>query len=651
MNKKKAKKRQAPQNDPEKTAAAARRQRIQSKIIDDVFTDAVEMVKPKFEVDYPAYLDRLWEANPGIYNLLKSAPGLEKARDALFSYLERAEREIFKVDNDLHILEKATVRECIRAFKSIIGPVNEYRTGVSALDYLWKLARGKREELVHEVSVGFLLEFINLFRGVAGRSNIYFETKEARKGIPDFFKLEGRQAAAVRMEILDEMGATIQKYFKKYSSGLDADVVNWRKENRARILSYFGGSEPDWNDYTWHLKHVIKDAQPLLSLIELTAEQQEAIKKAHSNRIPFGITPYYLSLMDRHLAIGYDHAVRAQVIPPPDYVDKMSGHRADRGIIFDFMGEHDTSPIELVTRRYPCIAILKPFNTCAQICVYCQRNWEIDEVLASGAMASKKSLEEALSWFDSHRSVGDVLITGGDPCIMRDEPLRRILEELAKKDHIYRIRIGTRTPVVLPMRWTDDLVELISGFHQPGRREVAVVTHFEHSYEITPEAMQAVQKIRRAGMGVYNQEVFTVENSRRFESVKLRRDLRLIGVDPYYTFNMKGKEETRRYMVPIARILQERKEEARLLPGLERTDEPVFNVPKLGKNHLRAWQDHRLVMVLPDGSRVYEFHPWEKNITPVPPYNYIDVPIYDYLEELAARGENIRDYRTIWFYY
>ncbi len=651
MNKKESKKRQSPDKAHKKSGAAAGRQRIQSKIIDDIFTDAVEMIRPKFEVDYPAYLDRLWEANPEIYNLLKNASGLEEARDSLYAYLERAEREIFKIDNDLHILEKATVRECIRAFKSIIGPVNEYRTGVSALDYLWKLARRTQEELINEISVGFLMEFINLFRGVAGRSNIYFESKEARKGIPDFLTLEGHEAATARTEILDEMGSTIQKYFKKYSSGLDPDVINWRKENRARILSYFGGDESDWDDYFWHLKHVIRTAEPLLNLIELTAEQKESIKQAHKNRIPFGITPYYLSLMDRHLSIGYDHAVRAQVIPPPEYVEKMSAYRANRGIIFDFMGEHDTSPVELVTRRYPGIAILKPFNTCAQICVYCQRNWEINEVLDPKATASRKSLEEALSWFDSHRSIGDVLITGGDPGIMKDESLRTILKELAKKEQVYRIRIGTRTPVVLPMRWTDNLVEIISEFHEPGRREVAIVTHFEHPYEITPEAMQAVQKIRKAGMGVYNQEVFTIENSRRFESVKLRRDLRLIGVDPYYTFNMKGKEETRRYMVPIARILQERKEEARLLPGLDRTDEPVFNVPKLGKNHLRAWQDHRLVMILPDGSRVYEFHPWEKNIQPIPPYNYIDVPIYDYLEELAARGENIRDYHTIWFYY
>jgi lysine 2,3-aminomutase len=201
------------------------------------------------------------------------------------------------------------------------------------------------------------------------------------------------------------------------------------------------------------------------------------------------------------------------------------------------------------------------------------------------------------------------------------------------------------------MRITDKLVKLLSQYHNPPTLEIALVTHFEHSYEITLDAYHAIKKLRQAGIGIYNQQIYTLENSQRFELAKLRRDLKSIGVDPYYTFNMKGKEETRRYMVPIARILQERKEEARLLPGLDRTDEPVFNVPRLGKNHLRASQDRKLVMILPDGSRVYEFHPWEKNITPIPPYNYVDVPIYDYLEELASRGENIRDYRTIWFYY
>ncbi len=624
---------------------------VQTRIIDDVFTDAVDSVKPKFEVDIDAYVNRLWEANPDLHALLQDAPGLEEARDQLYSYLEKSERKIFEVDNDLHILEKSTVRETIRVFKSIIGPVNEYRTGVSALDYLFKLARGKTDEVRHDVSPGFLLEFINLFRGIDGRSNIYFESKQAKKGIPDFLQMEGRKASEARTEILNELSSNMKKYLRKYPSGLEEEVITWRKANKKRILKYFNATEKDWDDHTWHLKHVIRDAQPLLDLIELTEEQRQAITLAANNKVPFGITPYYLSLMDNQLNIGYDHAVRAQVIPPPGYVTQMVENRENRGLQFDFMGEHDTSPVDLVTRRYPGIAILKPFNTCAQICVYCQRNWEIDEVLDPKAMAKSEQIRSALSWMDDNPAVGDVLITGGDPLVMKNDSLKILLDEVSSKKHVYRIRIGSRTPVVLPQRLTQETVELLASYVEFGKRQVSIITHFEHSYEITPEAMDAIKRIRKAGMMVYNQQVFTVENSRRFESVKLRLDLKSIGVDPYYMFNMKGKDETKQYMVPIARILQELKEEARLLPGLDRTDEPVFNVPKLGKNHLRAWQDHRLVMIMPNGSRVYEFHPWEKNIHPVPPYNYLDVPIYDYLEELAARGENIRDYRTIWFYY
>ena len=621
------------------------------KLLDDVFTDEVSLFKPHFEVNYEAYIQRLWDSNPDIYEILKQSSDLEAARDSMYNYLEKAERKVFAVDNDLHILEKSTVRECIRVFRSVIGPINEFRTEFSALDSLWKLAQDRRDELKNKVSVGFLLEFINLFRGVTGKSNIYLEDEQVKKSIPEFLKLKGREAANVRMELLDELGSSVHKYFKKYPSGLEDEVAAWRRENKTRILRYFKADESSWNDYMWHLKNVIKDAAPLVDLIELTTEQKEAVDKAVKNKIAFGITPYYLSLMDRKLSIGYDHAVRAQVIPPKEYVDKMVDHKTDRDMTFDFMGEHDTSPIELVTRRYPVIAILKPFNTCAQICVYCQRNWEIQRVLEPKALASARKLYDAMAWFDEHKSIGDILITGGDPLIMKDYQVERILEVLAQKKQIYRIRIGSRTPVVLPMRITDHLISTISRFHKPPKLEIAIVTHFEHSYEITPDAMNAVQKFRKAGISVYNQEVYTIENSRRFETAKLRKDLRAIGVDPYYTFNMKGKEETKRYMVPIARILQERKEEARLLPGLDRTDEPVFNVPKLGKNQLQAGQDHRFVMILADGSRVYEFHPWEKNISPVPPYNYVDVPIYDYLEELAARGENIRDYRTIWFYY
>ncbi|MBN2365325.1 MAG: KamA family radical SAM protein, partial [Calditrichaeota bacterium] len=519
---------------------------VSTRLLDDVFTDEVSLFKPHFDVDYEAYLQRLWESNPDIYEILKNTDDLEKARDALYTYLEKAERSVFSLDNDLHILEKSTVRECIRVFRSIIGPINEFRTEFSALDSLWKLARNKRDELDSKISVGFVMEFINLFRGVIGKSNIYLENVQIKKGIPDFLKLKGRDASTVRTEILDDLGSSVQKYFKKYPSGLEDEVVSWRLQNRKKIIRYFKGSQEDWNDYKWHLKNVVKDAQPLVDLIELTNDQREAIEKARKNKIAFGITPYYLSLMDTRLSIGYDHAVRMQVIPPKEYVDKLSEHQADRKITFDFMGEHDTSPVDLITRRYPQIAILKPFNTCAQICVYCQRNWEIERVLEPKALASQKSVDAALEWLDEHKSVGDILVTGGDPMVMKDSQLERILANLSAKNHVYRIRIGTRTPVVLPMRFTDRLMDILTRYHEPPKREIAIVTHFEHSYEITPEAMEAVQKLRKAGMSVYNQQVYTVENSRRFETVKLRRDLKSIGVDPYYTFNMKGKEETSR---------------------------------------------------------------------------------------------------------
>ncbi len=637
-------------NTSKEKSSKSKKTLMQTRIIDDVFTDAVDIVKPKFEVNVEAYISRLWEANSHVYEILKEATDLEDARLKIYNYLGEAERHLFDLDNDLHILEKSTVREAMRVFKSIIGPINEYRTEVSALDLLYRLAQGD-EKVNHEISPGFIMEFINLFRGVDGKSNIYFESKQAKKGIPDFLQLQGHAAAEARTEILNDLSSNMQKYIRKYPSGLEDEVAGWRKDNVKRILKYFNAKEEDWNDYKWHLKNVIRDAKPLTDLIELTDEQTKAVNLAVKNKVPFGITPYYLSLMDNKLNIGYDHAIRAQVIPPPEYVEKLVDSKEKRCLQFDFMGEHDTSPVELVTRRYPGISIFKPFNTCAQICVYCQRNWEIDEVLDPKALASEKIIDQALAWFDKNPAVGDVLITGGDPLILNDNTLKKILEKISSKKHVYRIRLGTRTPVVLPQRWTKELIDMISSFVEFGKRQISVITHFEHSYEITPEALEAMKKIREAGIMVYNQEVFTIENSRRFETVKLRLDLKAIGIDPYYTFNMKGKEETKRYMVPIARILQERKEEARLLPGLDRTDEPVFNVPKLGKNQLQAWQDHRLVMIMPNGSRVYEFHPWEKNIHPTPPYNYVDVPIYDYLEELASRGENIRDYRTIWFYY
>jgi lysine 2,3-aminomutase len=463
--------------------------------------------------------------------------------------------------------------------------------------------------------------------------------------------LSGREAALERSENLDRIWEYVGKATARFPDGISAEAQERRNDRRKHILARMGGAADQWYDWRWQMGHIIRDHETLDGLVTLRENESESVRAAVKAGIPFGITPYYLSLMDDRPEEGRDAAVRAQVLPPADYVAGMAGHGEDRAKIFDFMREGDTSPIDLVTRRYPSIVILKPFNTCPQICVYCQRNWEIKEPMAPGSLAGDEQIEAACRWIGEHPAITEVLVTGGDPLAMSDESIRRILGRIARIPSVTMIRVGTRIPVTMPMRITDALADILGNLRRPGELDVCVVTHVEHPYEVTPEFVEAVNRLRLRGMSVYNQLVYTFFVSRRFEAARLRMLLRSCGVDPYYTFAPKGKKETHAYRVPLARLLQEQKEEARLLPGTRRTDEVVYNVPGLGKNYLRAIQHRDLISVLPDGARVYEFHPWEKNIADRNTYVGADVPILEYLKRLEGIGENPEDYESIWYYF
>ena len=131
--------------------------------------------------------------------------------------------------------------------------------------------------------------------------------------------------------------------------------------------------------------------------------------------------------MDPENSKTWDRALRAQVIPPADYVDRMIEYRQNDECSMDFMIENDTSPIEGITRRYPHIVILKPLLTCPQICVYCQRNWQIEDVYSENAALGKKKLDRALRWIEETPEINEVLITGGDPLLLTDEQIESIL--------------------------------------------------------------------------------------------------------------------------------------------------------------------------------------------------------------------------------
>lgn len=583
----------------------------------------------------------LWASDPQLHEALISADDPRSARSALFELLRERESLLHLRDCDIHALERSNSLHCIRVMRNFLSPRNERVSGESVIQHLFDISRGSTKE-VHQA---FVSDVMHIMKGTTGAPVL--ELQEA----PDFTSLEGQEGGRRRSEYLDGMAGAVAEWTSRYPNGLHPSLIERRKENRDRIMDYLGADLDDWNDYIWQMRNVMLTPGIIGDLIELTDEEREAISICAANRVPFGITPYYLSLMDRDPSRKWDHAVRAQVIPPLSYVRAILRSRSDPTTTLDFMMEGQTSPVDLVTRRYPMIAIFKPYNTCAQICVYCQRNWEIEGVLSEDAMAPKEKIEAALRWFEEHPAVTEVLITGGDPAMLPNTQLRQVLGRLADIPHIKRLRLGTRVPVVLPMRFDTGFLDALSEVHDPPGRELALVTHFEHSYEITPEAAAAIRSVRSLGVSIYNQQVFTMENCRRFETVALRSALKEIGVDPYYTFNAKGKEETSEYRVPIARLLQERKEEARLLPGLSRTDEPVFNIPALGKNHLRAWQHHDLISLTPRGERVYEFHPWEKNIAVAPTYVHRDVPIADFMTALAERGEDPDQYRSIWYYF
>lgn len=536
------------------------------------------------------------------------------------------------------------VRDCAKIIVRMMTRRSEHKAGFSVAGAIRDIALDVPRP---DLSPAFYADLNHLFQGLQGRGpgKAFTELHLVQS------KYKDRKAAIERSGQLDKLYAEVQTRFDKMVSGLSEKSIRRRAKRRKRILSALGASQKDWNDWQWQVNNIIRESKDLSTLLPLSEDEKKGITSARKHRLPFGITPHYVSLMDDNPDSTRDRAVRAQVIPSYSYVNKTMQAKED-GLCMDFMLESDTSPVDLITRRYPSICIFKPYNTCPQICVYCQRNWEIDDAMQPGAMASDDKIQEAVEWIRARPAIHEVLITGGEPLAMNDDEVDRILGLVADITSVERIRIGTRTPVTLPMRFNDKLVSILAKYRETGRRQVSVVTHVQHSYEVNPDMVSAVERLRSKGIPVYNQLVYTFYVSKRFEAAYLRRLLTKVGIDPYYTFNAKGKEETSAYRVPIARLMQEQKEESRLLPGLSRTDEAVYNVPGLGKNYLKMTSFRDLISILPEGSRLYEFHPWERNISTVMNTHFSkDVPILDYLQRLEAVGEDVQDYGTIWYYF
>ena len=241
------------------------------------------------------------------------------------------------------------MRDCSLILHNVFSERSEAISGFNAVQAVWDIAKGKTRE---DLTPGFYAEMINWVKGIEGRADFQFlfEHKENDQ-------LSGREKAVIRSAELDQIGRMVDEKMNSYANGLAETAVELRKKQKNKILDRLDANEKDWGNWKWHLKHLIDDADSVRNLMEIEDAQYHLLKRVKQEKLPFGITPYYLSLMEEGSNTN-DQAIRAQVFPFKDYVDHMTKHRNQGKRSFDFMLELDTSPVDLVTRRYPNIAIL-----------------------------------------------------------------------------------------------------------------------------------------------------------------------------------------------------------------------------------------------------------------------------------------------------
>lgn len=300
---------------------------------------------------------------------------------------------------------------------------------------------------------------------------------------------------------------------------------------------------PEWSDWRWQLRNAVRSLEALERAVPLTEGERAGCRET-AEVFRLGITPYYLSLIDK------DHPfcpVRMQAIP----VRAEAKVRA--GELRDPLGEEKFRPVEAIVHKYPDRVLFLAVDSCSVYCRHCTRR----RITAGGeAELSRAALREGVEYVRAHPEVRDVLISGGDPLMLADSRLAEILGPLRAIPHVEMIRIGTRVPVCLPMRVDEALAKLLRSF-----APLFVVTHFNHPKEITAEARAACELLVDHGVPVENQAVLMrrVNSSARIIK-ELSHGCLKMRVRPYYLHQMDVAEGCEHFRTPLSegvRILEQ----------------------------------------------------------------------------------------------
>ncbi len=302
-----------------------------------------------------------------------------------------------------------------------------------------------------------------------------------------------------------------------------------------REIMFKNVTDEQWNDWHWQVANRISTVEDLEKYIELSNSEKEAVDKCLT-QLRMAITPYYLSLIDPD---NPNDVIRKQSVPTIKELEKGEDD------IEDPLHEDGDSPVPGLTHRYPDRVLLLVTEQCSMYCRYCTRRRFAGH---SDCSVDISAIEKGIEYIENNSSIRDVLISGGDPLLLSDDKLEKILSRLHKIEHIEIIRIGTRTPVVMPQRITDDLVNMFKKYHP-----LWINTHFSHPNEITEESKEACRKLADVGIPLGNQSVLLAGINDKISIMKkLVHELVKMRVRPYYIYQCDLSQGIGHFRTPVA---------------------------------------------------------------------------------------------------
>lgn len=274
-----------------------------------------------------------------------------------------------------------------------------------------------------------------------------------------------------------------------------------------------------WSDHKWQLRNRINSLEEIEQRINLTREERSGILLS-GNKLAMSITPHFMNLVDKD---DPNCPIRRQVIP------RIEETWEDPAELSDPCGEDSRMPVPGLVHRYPDRVLFLVTDRCASYCRYCTRSRVVSGV---GEQQLEMQYEAAFEYLENTPSVRDVLLSGGDPLLFTTAKLDRILMRLRQIPHIQFVRIGSRIPVFLPQRITQELCDMLKKHHP-----LFISIHTNHPKELTSEVQKGLIRLAEAGIPLGNQSVLLkgVNDDVRTQRALVHK-LLTCRVKPYYLY-------------------------------------------------------------------------------------------------------------------